>query len=109
MLDLNVIEKEIAELESRNTCYAVCEKLACLYTVRDAVEKKGMLSDAGEVGDSSVMSGGRVDIDNEFTMCAKKLDKVSLISVLSPIMNDMRVVMPLQYNSIITSLKNAVK
>lgn len=107
MLDLNVIEKEIAELERRNTCYAVCEKLACLYTVRDAVEKKGMLSDAGEVSGYTVAN---VRSDNsDFTMYARKMNKESLISVLSPIMNDIKVVMPLQYNSIITSLRNAVK
>lgn len=35
MISLDVIEREISELEARETSYAVCERLAWLYTVRD--------------------------------------------------------------------------
>ena len=35
MISLDVIEREISELEARETSYATVERLAMLYTVRD--------------------------------------------------------------------------
>lgn len=41
MLDLKEIEKEIKILEnSNNTSYAVCNKLAILYTIQDHLKEK---------------------------------------------------------------------
>jgi hypothetical protein len=35
MINIDEIEREILSLENKDTSYAACEKLACLYTVRD--------------------------------------------------------------------------
>lgn len=35
MIDLETIEREISELETRDTSYKLCERLSWLYTVRD--------------------------------------------------------------------------
>lgn len=34
MVSIEIIEEEILDLEKRDTSYAVCERLAWLYTVR---------------------------------------------------------------------------
>ena len=39
MLDIPMIEKEIADLEKERTCYHVCERLAILYSVLDHAVK----------------------------------------------------------------------
>ena len=43
MISLEVIEREISELEARDTSYKACERLAWLYVVRDHLkpEAKG--------------------------------------------------------------------
>jgi hypothetical protein len=35
MIDLETIEREISDLETRDTSYRLCERLSWLYTVRD--------------------------------------------------------------------------
>ena len=35
MVSIEIIEEEILDLEKRDTSYAVCERLAWLYIVRD--------------------------------------------------------------------------
>jgi hypothetical protein len=35
VIDLETIEREISELETRDTSYRLCERLSWLYTVRD--------------------------------------------------------------------------
>ena len=40
MLDIPMIEKEIEDLESKHTCYQVCERLAILYSVLDHAGEK---------------------------------------------------------------------
>lgn len=39
MVSIEIIEEEILDLEKRDTSYAVCERLAWLYTVRDHLKK----------------------------------------------------------------------
>lgn len=104
MLNIDVVNEEIEDLESRDTCYAVCEKLAWLYIVREQLEKKMPVKHS----DTSI-SFTKVMNDTEFLECARKLDKEKLLSFFNMIMNDMKVVMPAQYNSIMTKLRVAVK
>lgn len=41
MIDIAVVEDEIAALEAETeTTYDICERLACLYTVRDHLKAK---------------------------------------------------------------------
>ena len=40
MVSIEIIEEETLDLEKRDTSYAVCERLAWLYTVRDHLKKK---------------------------------------------------------------------
>lgn len=39
MVSIETIEEEILNLEKRDTSYAVCERLAWLYIVRDHLKK----------------------------------------------------------------------
>lgn len=39
MVSIETIEEEIINLEKRDTSYAVCERLAWLYIVRDHLKK----------------------------------------------------------------------
>lgn len=39
MVSIETIEEEILDLEKRDTSYAVCERLAWLYIVRDHLKK----------------------------------------------------------------------
>lgn len=39
MVSIEIIEEEILNLEKRDTSYAVCERLAWLYIVRDHLKK----------------------------------------------------------------------
>ena len=54
MIDVGVIEDEIAAIEAEDeTTYETCERLACLYTVRDHLKAK---SDAGKSGASEFLT-----------------------------------------------------
>ena len=53
MLSLETVEQEILELEKRDTTYAVCERLAWLYVVRDHMTGEP----AHEASVTSAMSG----------------------------------------------------
>lgn len=95
MLSLEKIEKEIAELENRNTCYSVCEKLAWLYIVKDH-----MFNNANDKFESDIFSS-----DNEFYEFANYLEKDKLIKVLSEHMEKLKVLHPNEYYEIIEALK----
>lgn len=58
MLDMKEIEKEIECLEnSESTSYAVCQKLAILYVVRDHMGGKGTTSSATPIKNTTTSSG----------------------------------------------------
>ena len=89
MISLETIEREINELEAKDTTYAVCERLCWLYTVRDHIaprERSEATTDA--------MSG------SEFMRAASNVNFLGLMKVLDEHMSAVSVVNPKEYESV---------
>ena len=107
MISLEKIEQEIRELEeSGSTSYAVCEKLATLYTVRDhLVDKYGGGSnaigfDTGGMKSLSKTSARREDNrDREVENYTRNMRREDLEREFSEQMNDMRNTHPMEYEN----------
>lgn len=91
MLDLSIIEDEIAALEEEgSTDYETCERLACLYTVRDHIKAK---SDASK------------SVASEFLALAVGVPVQDLMKVIDEHMEAMKVVYPSEYAAIVSKIK----
>ena len=91
MIDVGVIEDEIAAIEAEDeTTYETCERLACLYTVRDHLKAK---SDAGKSGAS------------EFLALAVGVPVQDLMKVIDEHMEAMKIVYPSEYAAIVSKIK----
>lgn len=73
MVSIETIEEEILNLEKRDTSYAVCERLAWLYTVRDHLKKPTV--------DATVMEQRITDelTGSEFLKAASNVDYAALM------------------------------
>lgn len=91
MLDLSVIEDEISAIEAEGeTTYDTCERLACLYTVRDHLKAK-------DDGDSNASS--------EFLTAAVGIPVPDLMKVIDEHMEAMKIVYPSEYAAIVSKIK----
>lgn len=91
MIDVGVIEDEIAAIEAEDeTTYETCERLACLYIVRDHIKAK---SDA----DKSEAS--------EFLALAVGVPIQDLMKVIDEHMEAMKIVYPSEYSAIVSKIK----
>lgn len=98
MVSVETIEQEIIELESRDTSYAVCERLAWLYTVRDHLRRpRDEPSDADRRVGS--LSG------SEFLESVSGRDLDGVMGVLSEHMDAIRVVAPREYERVIERIR----
>lgn len=93
MISLEVIEREINELEGRDTTYNVCERLSWLYTVRDHL----MPQDPVTVTDT--MSG------SEFLRATSGISYHALMNVIDEHMSALAVVNPREYESVMDRIK----
>lgn len=94
MISLETIEREIRELESkRDTSYAVCERLAWLYIVRDH-----LADDMPK--DRTARMGG-----TEFLEACSSVGVVDLMSILDEHMSAIRVVYPKEYESVLAKIR----
>ena len=92
MIDVGVIEDEIAAIEAEDeTTYETCERLACLYTVRDHLKAK---SDAGKSGAS------------EFLTLAVGVPIQDLMKVIDEHMEAIKIVYPSEYAAIVARIKS---
>ena len=91
MIDVGVIEDEIAAIEAEDeTTYETCERLACLYTVRDHLKAK---SDANESEAS------------EFLTLAVGVPVQDLMKVIDEHMEAIKIVYPSEYAVIVSKIK----
>lgn len=91
MIDVGVIEDEIAAIEAEDeTTYETCERLACLYIVRDHLKAK---SDAGKSEAS------------EFLALAVGVPIQDLMKVIDEHMEAMKIVYPSEYAAIVSKIK----
>lgn len=94
MIDLNEINKEIESLEnSGHTSYAVCEKLANLYIVRDHLIESRQ-SPMGFVGNVRVSDPGE---DMETMRMARRMNRDEIEREYSRQMREMRERNPERY------------
>ena len=93
MVSLETIEREIDELESRETSYRVCERLAWLYTVRDHIMPKR----ADELTDR--MTG------SEFLEASSGVSYRELMGVLNEHMQALSLLQPKVYDAIISKIR----
>lgn len=91
MIDIGVIEDEIAAIEAEDeTTYETCERLACLYTVRDHIKAK---SDASK------------SVASEFLALAVGVPIQDLMKVIDEHMEAMKIVYPSEYAAIVSKIK----
>lgn len=93
MLDLSIIEDEIAALEEGSTDYETCEMLSCLYSVRDNLRSRAR-AEEGHGGPSS-----------EFLAACVGIDVPSLMSVLDEHMSALRAVYPAEYQAVMSRIR----
>ena len=94
MISLETIEREISELEARETSYKVCERLAWLYTVRDHLLPK----QKDEV--TTYLSG------SEFLEVASGVSYPALMQVLNDHMQALSVLQPKVYESVLSKIRD---
>ena len=113
MVSLEKIEKEIKDLEeSGSTTFAVCEKLATLYVVRDhLMEKYGNSSNA--IGFETTSLGGKGiaarrenNRDREVEDYARSMKREDLEREFAEHMNETRENHPMEYENTIERMRN---
>lgn len=95
MLSLETVEQEILELEKRDTTYAVCERLAWLYVVRDHMTRR-----EPEAVTTSLTSG------SEFLEAASGVDYASLMGIMDEHMSCIRTVCPKEYEAVLSRIRS---
>lgn len=91
MISLEEVEKTILELESKDTSYAVCEKLAYLYIVRDHIKPSGKIESKGT---------------SDFMRTVSKKETVDVLKVIDELMQTLAVVQPKLYEVTLSTLLN---
>lgn len=95
MIDLETIEREINELETRyDTSYRVCERLSWLYSVRDHLRPQ--------------RDGDRVTQDlrgSEFLELSSGVQYPALMGVIDGHMEALRVVQPRVYDALMDKIR----
>lgn len=94
MVSLETIEREISELESRDTSYRLCERLAWLYVCRDH------LRPAATEGERTQGITG-----SEFLEASSGVSYPALMGILDSHMEVLRVVQPREYENIMTKIR----
>lgn len=98
MIDLETIEQEIYELETRHdTSWFVCERLSILYTVRDHLK-----------GSADVESPRLVDSrgGSEFMRAVDGKSVEGVLSVIDEHLEALRVVQPRAYDAVMDRLRD---
>lgn len=93
MIDISVLDDEIAALEDEETTYETCEQLAWLYVVRDHV---GAREDPETVPDVP---------GTEFLEVVSGRDVRGVMRVLAEHMEAIRVVAPKEYERVIERIR----
>lgn len=89
MIDIDVLDDEIAALEDEDTTYETCEQLAWLYVVRDHVRPREEAETVPDVPGT------------EFLEAVSGRDVRGVMRVLAEHMEAIRVVAPREYEKVI--------
>lgn len=93
MISLETIEREINELENRDTTYNVCERLSWLYTVRDHIRP----TTDGRM--TQTLTG------SEFLEACSGVSYPALMEVLNEHAQTLAVVQPRAYESLLRRIR----
>lgn len=93
MIDIDIIEREIIDLERRDTTFATVERLAWLYTVKDHLLQEKQSEPTG------LFTG------SEFCECCSNVPMDSLMNILSEHMEVIHMMYPREYSAIIERIK----
>lgn len=94
MLNADIIEREIIDLEKRDTTYANCERLAWLYIVRYAMQQR-IVHEKARAGQ---MAG------SPFLEACSGADITEILRVMDEHMEALRVVYPKEYEAVIRKI-----
>lgn len=92
MIDVSIINDEIEALEAGQTDYDTCERLACLYTVRNEMKQREAEKKALASSDFLAASVGAPITD--------------LMKVLDEHMEAIRVLYPKEYDTVVSKIKS---
>lgn len=91
MIDQDVIDDEIAALEEEGeTTYEVCEKLACLYTVRNEIRTRKVKEDPSS---------------SEFLAASVGVPIPDLMRILDEHMDAIKALYPTEYDQLVGKIK----
>ena len=95
MINLQEVEREILDLEKKDTTYAVCERLAWLYIVRDHIKAETIEEKkrAGHAGTSA------------FLMACEGVEIGALLKVLDEHMEAVQVIYPKEYSAVVEKIE----
>ena len=91
MISLEEVEKTILELEQKDTSYAVCEKLAYLYIVKDHIKPA---------------SAQEFRFGSEFIRAISGKDSGSVLKILDELMSTLKIVQSKLYDAVIAEINN---
>jgi len=94
MINIDTVEQEILTLESKDTSYAVVERLAWLYIVRDHLRSAEVDESTGDL------------IGSEFCEACSNVPINSLMQVLTEHMEAIRLLYPREYDNLIHKIKS---
>jgi hypothetical protein len=97
MVSIETIEEEILNLEKRDTSYAVCERLAWLYIVRDHL-KSNMQPMAMSTQKTDALTG------SDFLEAASSVDYAALMGILDKHMECIKAVCPKEYGVVMSQI-----
>lgn len=97
MVSIETIEEEILDLEKRDTSYAVCERLAWLYIVRDHLESS-MRPMAMSAQETDALTG------SDFLEVASCVDYAALMGILDRYMECIKAVCPKEYDAVMSQI-----
>jgi hypothetical protein len=93
MVSLEEIEREISELETRDTSYRLCERLAWLYVCRDHLKPQA------EEGVTQRLQG------SEFLELSSGVSYPALMRVIDEHLDAVRILYPKSYESLLDKIR----
>lgn len=94
MVNLEEIEREISELETRDTSYRLCERLAWLYVCRDHLRPQGGYGTVTQNLEGS-----------EFLELASGVSYPALMGVIDEHLDAIRLLYPKSYDSLLDKIR----
>lgn len=101
MVSVEEVEREILELEHRDTSYAVVERLCWLYVVRDHLRKSEVAEQAAQ---PAKMTGDLGESD--FLVAASMVPLSDLMAVLDEHMEAIKVICPREYQALMAKISS---